>query len=68
MADHPENGAATDEDALIAQRCETMAAGVMEAVRREVAYLRARNLPVWVADNGTVIDANAKPTSPQDDP
>lgn len=46
--------------ALIARRLVQIQEGAREAVRREVEWLRRHNFPVWVADNGRVIDASKR--------
>ena len=45
----------TVDPEFLRQRLETIGAGLKEAVRREVARLRARGLPVYVAKNGSVV-------------
>ena len=37
-----------------------MREGASEAIRREVAWLREHNFPVWIAENGRVFDAREK--------
>ena len=42
---------------LIERRLEQIRRGVPEAIRREVAWLRRHNFPVWVWEDGRVVDA-----------
>ena len=45
---------------LIDLRLEQIREGTTEAIRREVAWLRRHDFPVWVSENGHVVDAAAK--------
>ena len=41
---------------FLKQRLEAISHGLKEGIRREVARLRRLGLPIYVADNGTVIN------------
>lgn len=43
------------------RRIAQMREGAREAIEREVAWLREHNFPVWVAENGHVVDASKRP-------
>lgn len=42
---------------LVERRFEQIRTGVTEAIRREVEWLERHNFPVWVSENGRVVDA-----------
>jgi len=44
------------EAVLLEKRLDDIADGLREAIRREVARLRRLGLPVYVAENGRVIE------------
>jgi hypothetical protein len=46
---------------FLEQRLRTIEEGLKEAIRREVARLRANGLPIYVSKNGRVVDINKKP-------
>lgn len=43
------------DSTFLNQRLDAIAEGLKEGVRREVQRLRERGLPVYVAQNGTVV-------------
>ena len=43
---------------LVRRRFEQIERGVREAIRREVEWLERHNFPVWVSENGHVVDAS----------
>ncbi len=45
-----------DDPAVLKQRLRDMAEGLTEAIDREVETLRREGLPIYVSDNGNVID------------
>lgn len=45
---------------FLGQRLEAISEGFKEAIRREVRRLRERGLPVYVAENGTVVELPAE--------
>ena len=45
---------------LVERRLEQIEKGAKEAVRREVAWLKEHNFPVWVAEGGRIVDAGKK--------
>lgn len=45
------------EAEFLDRRLEQMREAATEAIRREVAWLREHNFPVWVYKNGRVVDA-----------
>ena len=58
---------AEKKDQRLDDRFEQIKRGVTEAIRREVEWLRRHNFPVWVAENGGVVDASKRPSSERDD-
>jgi len=44
------------EDALLDKRMDDICEGFKEAIDREVQRLRREGLPIYVSDNGRVID------------
>lgn len=50
----------TETRELVERRFEQIRRGVTEAIRREVEWLEHHNFPVWVAENGRVVDATKK--------
>lgn len=44
------------EAEILARRVEQIEDGLREAIRREVARLRRLGLPVYVAENGRVVE------------
>jgi hypothetical protein len=42
---------------LLRRRSAEIRRGVITAIAREVAWLRRHNFPVWVYENGRVVDA-----------
>lgn len=48
---------------FLEDRLRAISEGLKEGVRREVARLTELGLPIYVADNGKVIDLQAKPRS-----
>lgn len=55
------------EEQLLERRLEQIAEGAAEAIRREVRWLREHNFPVWVAENGRVVDARKNGSTDTDD-
>lgn len=51
------------ERQFLDKRLDTISWCAKEAVRREVEKLRARNLPIYVAENGKVVDLNSRPST-----
>ncbi len=49
------------DPALIEQRLREMAEGLTEAIDREVETLRREGLPIYVSDNGKVVDLQKTP-------
>ena len=49
----------------IQERLQTIREGMVDAIRLEVERRRALGLPVYVYENGRVIDANAKRNDPE---
>jgi len=45
-------------DQFLDKRIEQIRAGAREAIRREVAWLKEHNFPIWVSENGKVVDAS----------
>lgn len=43
---------------LVEKRFEQMCTALPEAIRREVEWLERHNFPVWVWENGRVVDAS----------
>ena len=41
---------------FLQQRLEAITEGIKEGIRREVARLRKLGLPIYVAENGTVVN------------
>ena len=48
---------------FLQQRLEAISEGIKEGIRREVVRLRKLGLPIYVAENGTVV--NRQTSSPQ---
>ena len=44
---------------FVEEQLRMMAEGLAEAMQREVATLRREGLPIYVCDNGKVIDVNS---------
>jgi len=55
------------EAEFLDHRLEQIRTGAAEAIRREVAELRRLGLPVWVSENGHVVDASKNGSSTQPD-
>lgn len=51
---------------FLERRLEQIREGAREAIRREVEWLKRHNFPVWVCENGTVVDATKRPSSAGD--
>lgn len=51
---------AKSREELISLRFEQIREGVTDAIRREVAWLKKHNFPVWISENGHVVDAALK--------
>ena len=49
---------------FLKQRLDDISRGLTEGIRREVARLRKLGLPIYVADNGTVVNRQTNPTPP----
>ena len=49
------NRSQTDTE-FLQQRLEAISEGIKEGIRREVARLRKLGLPIYVAENGTVVN------------
>jgi biotin operon repressor len=49
---HPEQS----DEALLEQRLDDICEGLREAIDREVETLRREGLPIYVSDNGRIID------------
>ena len=49
------------EDALLDKRMDDICEGLMEAIDREVERRERESLPVYIADNGKVVDVQKKP-------
>lgn len=49
------------EAAILEKRLDQIAEGLREAIRREVARLRRLGLPVYVAENGRVVERPEPP-------
>lgn len=47
------------EDTLLDKRLDDICAGLTEAIDREVERRRREGLPIYVAENGKVIDLQA---------
>ena len=58
-----EMDAETEE--LVRRRLTQIERGVREAIRREVEWLELHNFPVWVSQNGRVVDARQNRDGPQ---
>jgi len=43
-------------DALLKKRLDDICAGFREAIDREVEALRREGLPIYVSDNGKIVD------------
>lgn len=53
------------EDARLDKRLDDICKGFAEAIDREVARRRRAGLPIYISDNGKVIDLQtASPTEP----
>lgn len=50
---------AKHDDALLDRRFDDICAGPCEAIDREVKQLRHEGLPIYVSDNGKVVDLQA---------
>lgn len=48
------------EAEFLDRRIAEMSKAAKEAIRREVAWLREHNFPIWIAENGRVFDAREK--------
>lgn len=48
---------AKSREELIDLRLEQIREGATEAISREVAWFKKHNFPVWVSENGHVVDA-----------
>ena len=59
--------AAETKEQLLERRLEEIRRGVPEAIRREVEWLKLHNFPVWVAQNGEVVDASKVPDEEADE-
>ena len=46
---------------FLQDRLDTISRCAKEAIRREVELLRKLQLPIYVAENGRIIDLNAPP-------
>lgn len=49
-----------NNDALLEKRLDDICAGFREAIDREVEALRREGLPIYVSDNGKVVDLQQK--------
>jgi hypothetical protein len=49
------NRSQTDTE-FLQQRLEAISEGIKEGIRREVARLRKLGLPIYMAENGTVVN------------
>lgn len=47
-----------DLEEHLERRFEQIQRGVVEGIRREVEWLKRHGYPVWVWENGRVVDAN----------
>ncbi len=53
------------EDTLLDKRLDDICEGFTEAIEREVEALQREGLPIYVAENGKVVDLQAPaPTEP----
>ena len=52
------------EDALLDKRLDDICEGLTEAIDREVERRRREGLPIYVAEDGKVIDQQAAATRP----
>lgn len=50
---------AIHDDALLAKRLDDICEGLCEAIDREVAILRREGLPIYVCQDGKIVDLNA---------
>ena len=50
------SGKPNNDAEILANRLEQIEEGLREAIRREVARLRQQGLPVYVAENGRVVE------------
>ncbi len=50
---------ARHDPALLKQRLDDICDGLREAIDREVARLRREGLPIYVSENGRVVDLQA---------
>lgn len=48
----------TEAQELVERRFEQIRRGVTEAIRQEVEWLESHNFPIWVSENGGVVDAS----------
>ena len=55
--------AATNDDALLEKRLDDICDGLREAIDREVETLRREGLPIYVSDNGNIVDLNSTTSS-----
>ena len=45
---------------LLERRLQQIREGVPEAIRRELRWLKKHNFPIWVSENGKVVDASSR--------
>lgn len=55
---------ATHDDALLARQLDDICEGLREAIEREVESLRREGLPVYISENGNVVDLNPPTSNP----
>ena len=51
---------------VLKRRLEAIAEGLKEGIRREIARREKFGLPIYVADNGTVVNRQTTPTGAND--
>jgi hypothetical protein len=51
------------EDALLDKQLDDICEGLTEAIEREVEALRREGLPIYVSENGKVIDLRIVPST-----
>lgn len=56
----PDIGRSEPDEAFLQSRLDDISRGLKEGIRREVARLRELGLPIYVAENGTVVSRQRK--------
>ena len=51
------------EDALLDKRLDDICEGFAEAIDREVNRRRREGLPIYVGENGKIVDVQTKPSN-----